>query len=67
MGWSAWLICGIADCDACFRECNRADGRRAYCWGAEGADWAADAESQAYVIHVVAVAFVVLRDSWYCF
>ncbi len=49
----------VFDCDACCRQRVRADGRRAYCDGAEGADWVADAASQRYVIHAVAVALVV--------
>jgi hypothetical protein len=51
-GLRSWLICGIADCDACCRERIRADGRRAYCGGAEGADWAAEAGSQRYVLYM---------------
>ena len=47
------------DCDACCRQQAGADGRGAYCFGAEGADWVADAVSPPYVIHSVAAAFVV--------
>ncbi len=49
----------VFDCDASCSEPHWADGRRAYCDGAEGADWVADAASQQYVIHAVAVALVV--------
>jgi hypothetical protein len=55
----------IVYCDSCFRECNRADGRRAYCGGAEGADWAADAGSQRYFFSDVIVAgLVIIRLSF---
>ena len=50
------------DRDACFREPFWVDGRRAYCDGAEGADWVADSSSQRYVIYAVAVALVVFVD-----
>ncbi len=60
------MICGIADCDTRYRHWC-ADGRRAYCGGAEGADWAADAGSQRYFFSDVIVAGLVIIRLWFPF